>query len=393
MYNFDEIVDRKKSYSLRWDGIEERYGINDNELLPLWVADMEFKAAPAITESILERARHGIFGYTGGYHDEYQTVIKDWFGRRHNTDINKNWVMISDTVVGTLSRIIRSFTNKGDGIIIQTPVFPRFHELIENNERVIVDNPLKFDGKKYVMDLEDLERKIDEKAKMIILCNPHNPVGRVWTREELSELGKICIRHNILIVSDEVHSDIVFSGYKHTTLLGISDEISNNCIVCISPHKSFNLAGLQISSTIIPDRKLREKYNNVLIAEGIIKPNIFGLVASIAAYRHGEEWLDELLIYLENNLDFMEAYISNMIPEMNFVRPEGTFLAWMDIRAMKYSDNEIENLIFNKAKLVLNMGPTFGKNGSGFARLNFACPKTVLAQGLTRLANTVKAAK
>ncbi len=385
MHDFNEIVDRKRTYSLKWDGIEERFGINQEDLLPMWVADMDFKTAPPIIEAISDRASHGVFGYVAGYHEEYYKIVLDWFKRRHKTNLEKEWIVRGDTVVATLSRIVRTFTKPNDKIIIQPPVYPPFYNVVKNNGRKVIYNSLKFNGKKYVMDYEDLESKIDFDTKLMILCSPHNPVGRVWTKEELQKLSDICIKHNIILVSDEAHSDIVYKNSKHTMIHKVSDEIKERVIICTSPHKSFNIAGLQISNTIIFNDNIRNKYKTVLENEGITKPNVFALTAIMAAYKNGEEWLDDLIIYLEENLNFVEKFIPHNIPQISFIKPEGTFLAWLNFNKLGLTDKELDELVFDKAKLVLNPGYSYGDEGKGFARLNFACPRLILEEGLNRL--------
>lgn len=390
MYNFDEVISREKTYSLKWDGVKERYGIDNKGLLPMWVADMDFRTAPEIVEAVIHRANHGVFGYVGGYHEDYYGIVQNWFKKRHSTDINKEWIVIGDTIVATLNRIIRTFTEPTEKIIIQTPVYPPFHNSIKNNGRTIIYNPLKFDGKKYVMDYENLEEKIDSTTRLMILCSPHNPVGRVWTKEELLRLSEICIENDIILVSDEIHNDIVFSSSRHTMIHEISDRIKDRSIICTSPHKSFNIAGLQISNTIIPNETIRTQYKKSLEREGITKPNIFGLTATMAAYENGEKWLSDLLIYLENNLNFIEKFIRINIPDIHFVRPEGTFLVWLDLNHLNLTEKQLQKVVFDKAGIVLNSGPSFGQEGTGFVRLNFACPKAVLEEGLNKLKNAVQ---
>lgn len=389
MYNFDEILSRKRSYSLKWDGVEERYGIENQDILPMWVADMDFKTAPAIIEAIVNKANHGVFGYVGGYHEDYYKIVLDWFKKRYSVNLKKEWIVLGDTIVATINRIIRTFTKPNGKIIIQTPVYPPFHSSIEKNGRRIIYNPLKFDGKKYVMDYKDLEEKIDSNTKLMILCSPHNPVGRVWTKEELVRLGEICIKYNIILVSDEIHSDIVYTNSKHTMIHEISDKIKEKSIICTSPHKSFNIAGLQISNTIIPNEIIRRKYKKSLEDEGITKPNIFGLIALMAAYENGEKWLDDLIVYLENNLNYIEKFINENIPEIHFVRPEGTFLAWLDLNSLNLTETQLRQLVFDKAKLVLNLGCSYGQEGKGFVRLNFACPRSILENGLNKLKKAI----
>lgn len=355
----------------------------------MWVADMDFKVAPSIVEAIIDKANHGVFGYVGGYYEDYYRIVQGWFKKRHSVDINKEWIVVGDTVGATLNRIIRTFTKPNEKIIIQTPVYPPFHSSIKKNGRAIIYNPLKFDGKKYVMDYENLEEKIDSDTKLMILCSPHNPVGRVWTKKELLRLSQICIKYNIILVSDEIHSDIIYRNSKHTMIHKISDKIRERSIICTSPHKSFNIAGLQISNTIIPNETIRKRYKRSLEDEGIIKPNIFGLIALMAAYENGEKWLDDLIVYLENNIDFIEEFINTNIPSIRFVRPEGTFLVWLDLNNLNLTEVQLQQLVFDKAKIVLNLGHSYGHEGKGFVRLNFACPRPILEEGLSKFKNAI----
>lgn len=378
-YDFDTVIDRRNSGSMKWDTNP------DATILPMWVADMDFPGPPEVIEAVRKRAEAGVFGYTvpsGGY---YEAVVA-WLKRRHHFDIQTEWIKFGPGVVPALNMLMRAYTDPGDKVIIQMPVYYPFFISIKNNHREILDNPLKFIDGRYEMDFDDLERKArDPRAKVMILCSPHNPVGRVWTKEELTRLGEICLRNNVIVLSDEIHNDLILRGHHHTVFATISDDFARNSVVCVAPSKTFNMAGLQTSSIIIPDEKLRTLYTDVLESNFMRRPNLFGVVALEAAYRHGEAWLEALLSYLQDNLDFMTDFIARNIPEIKIIQPEGTYLVWMDFRALGMKGKELENFMLNKAKLWLDEGYIFGDAGDGFERINIACPRATLAEALSRL--------
>lgn len=387
-YNFDEVRNRLNTNCIKWDGLEEVFGIVDKDILPLWVADMDFKAPKCVLEAIMNRAEHGIFGYAGGYDTYYDAVIH-WMKHRHNWNIKKEWIVFTPGVVTALNILVKALTNPNDKVIIQSPVYPPFFKAVKNNGCDVVSNPLKFDGRKYVMDFHDLEKKIDDRVKLMFLCSPHNPVGRVWSEEELKRLGDICIKNNIILVSDEIHADLVLKGHEHRPFPSISEEFAQNTIVCTAPSKTFNIAGLQMSNIIIPNEKIRNKFLNERESCGISRPNVFGIEALKAAYEHGEEWLDDLLVYIEENLKFLTKYIEENIPKAKVIQPEATYLVWLDLRELGLNKNDLENLIHSKGKLLLNQGYTYGEEGEGFVRINIACPRSVLKEGLSRLKKAV----
>ncbi len=382
MYNFDRIIDRRNTNSVKWDNLKNLYGKED--LLPLWVADMDFQAPPYVIEALRRRADHGVFGYTFPSNEYYKAVIS-WMGKRHNWHIEKEWITFTPTVVTALSYAIRAFTQPGDKIIIQTPVYHPFYKVIEDNERIIVKNPLVFRDGKYHMDFEDLEEKVKDGAKMLMLCSPHNPVGRVWTKEELKRLTEICLKNNVLIVSDEIHFDIVYKGYEHTVLASLSPEIRDNCVILTSPSKTFNLAGLQVSNAIIPNELLRMKFRKEINKDHISSPNIFAERALIAAYEYSEDWLDELLEYLEANRDFFIDYMKKRIPKLKPINPEGTYLIWVDCTELGMNPGELKDFFVNKCKLALNEGQMFGEEGKAFQRFNIGCPRPILEETLYRI--------
>ncbi|HEU24533.1 MAG TPA: putative C-S lyase [Mesoaciditoga lauensis] len=384
-YNFDEEIDRHGTNSRKWEGMQEMFGRND--LFPMWIADMDFKTPPEIIDAIKKRADHGIFGYTFRPESFYDSIIK-WMKGRHGIDVKREWIVDGAGVVSTLTMAVLSYTNPGDEIIVQPPVYYPFFRIIQNNGRIIVNNPLKLKDERYTMDFEDLEHKITKRTKMLILCSPHNPVGRVWKREELETLGEICERHGIIIASDEIHSDFVYSPNVHTSML--LTDFKELALTFIAPNKTFNLAGIPSSVVIIPDKKIRDRF---LIASENFEletSNIFSIVATETAYTYGAQWLDELLIYLKGNFDLVKAFFEEKIPQVRLINPEGTYLGWIDFRNLGLSDGELYNLITERAGVALDDGNLFGIGGSGFQRMNVATPRHLLLKGLERLENALR---
>lgn len=385
-YDFDEIIDRKNTNSAKWDLVEDSYG--DRDVLPMWVADMDFRSPPAVIEAIKKQADHGIFGYVKRPKSCNEAVV-DWVERRHGWKIDAEWMAFSPGVVTSLNLFALALTQPGDKIIVQPPVYYPFFNIIVNNGRQIVNNPLKFTGNNYLMDFENLEKCVGSRTRLMIISSPHNPVGRVWTEEELTELGKLCIDNDIILVSDEVHSDLVLQGYKHIPTALISEEIAQQTITCIAPSKTFNLAGLKTSIIIIPNPRIRRKYLNILQNLSIGMDNSFGVVAMENAYRYGKEWLDQLLVYLEKNLEFTMKYFKEKIPKIKVIKPEATYLLWLDCRELRLDKVALNNLFIEKAGVWLDDGPMFGIGGEGFQRINIACPLAVLEEGLKRIENAV----
>ncbi|GAB6138483.1 MalY/PatB family protein [Halanaerobaculum tunisiense] len=383
MYDFDQVIDRKNTNSLKWD----KY--NGEDILPMWVADMDFESPPQVKDALANRVDHGVFGYAGDY-DQYYKAIVNWMEQRQQWQIKKDWISISPGVVPALNMLVRSLTNPGDKVIIQPPVYYPFYQVVENNGCHVVENPLQFTGQQYQMDFSDLEQKIDNRVKLLILCSPHNPVGRVWTREELNKLGEICIENDILVIADEIHSDLILPGNEHTVFASLAEEFAQNCVVCNAPSKTFNLAGIQTSNIIIPNAQLRHLFETALESNGLGRPNVFAIPALQAAYNHGQEWLDELLVYLQANLEFLQDYIAENIPQIKVIEPEGTYLFWLDFRQLGLDDKQIKRLLFKDARLILNPGDIFGEQGRGFQRINIACPRSLLKEGLERLNRAVK---
>lgn len=385
-YNFDEIIDRRKTDSIKWNNLEEMFGSDD--LLPMWIADMDFKSPKEVIDAFKERAEHGVFGYTCKTDSFYDSII-NWAKRRYDWDIKKEWILFTPGVVSGLNIGVRGLVGENDKVLIQPPVYPPFYRVLENNKRIANLNPLIHDGEKYVMDYDSLEKQLDN-TKLIMLCNPHNPVGRVWTREELTRLGEICLKKDVVIISDEIHADFIFKGSKHTPMSSISKEIEQRTITLMAPSKTFNIAGLVTSVAIIPNEDLRKIYKKSIEVMEIDNINIFGLLGIEAAYNYGEEWLDQLLVYIEDNVDYTIDYINRRIPGIKTDKIEGTYLMWLDCRGLKKTNDEINEAFLKIGKVILNDGRPYGDQGDGFFRLNIACPREILKEGLKRIEKAVK---
>ena len=388
-YNFDEVIDRKNTDSMKWSAsyLEQHFGSAD--CVPLWVADMDFRTAQPVIDAVTERAGHGIYGYALAGDEFYEAVIK-WQKRRNGWEVKKEWIVFSPGVVPALWHIVRTFCSPGEKVILQSPVYYPFYKVIEDNGCQVINNRLINNGGRYEMNFEELERQAeDSSVKMMILCSPHNPVGRVWTKEELRRVSEICFANDVLLVSDEIHSDLVFRPNVHTPAASLSEELMMNTITCMAPSKTFNLAGVQVSDVIVPDRRLRRKLAGSLKSAGVM-PNVFGLAAQTAAYNEGEEWLEQLLEYLAGNLDFMENFITSELPEVKSRRPEGTYLAWLDFSGYGFTTEELQNRMKNKAGVALDDGYIFGDGGEPCQRINFACPRSVLIKAMERLRKGVE---
>lgn len=388
-YNFDEVIDRKNTDSMKWSAsyLEQHFGSAD--CVPLWVADMDFRTAQPVIDAVTERAGHGIYGYALAGDEFYEAVIK-WQKRRNGWEVKKEWIVFSPGVVPALWHIVRTFCSPGEKVILQSPVYYPFYKVIEDNGCQVINNRLINNGGRYEMNFEELERQAeDSSVKMMILCSPHNPVGRVWTKEELRRVSEICFANDVLLVSDEIHSDLVFRPNVHTPAASLSEELMMNTITCMAPSKTFNLAGVQVSDVIVPDRRLRRKLAGSLKSAGVM-PNVFGLAAQTAAYNEGEEWLEQLLEYLAGNLDVMENFITSELPEVKSRRPEGTYLAWLDFSGYGFTTEELQNRMKNKAGVALDDGYIFGDGGEPCQRINFACPRSVLIKAMERLRKGVE---
>jgi len=381
-YDFDKVIDRSNSYSIKY---EPSWRGKPSDVLPLWVADMDFAAPPCVQEAIMRRAEHGIYGYSEP-DAEYFDVLRKWFEERLDWNIERDRLVITPGVVNALYIAIRAFTKPGDGVVIQQPVYYPFESSIKKTGRQLLVNELVLSDGRYGIDFQDFEEKIKQ-AKMFILCNPHNPVGRVWEREELIRMGEICLRHGVIVIADEIHEDFIFHGHKHLVFAALNKDFDNITITCTSPSKTFNLAGLLHANNFISNKTLREKFKEEYAQIGIGQPGIMGIITCKAAYESGAEWLDELMEYLGQNMLLIKTYLSNHIPRIKLIEPEGTYLAWLDCRELGLSAKKLDEAVTHKGKLWLNAGYTFGKGGEGFERINAACPRSVLHKALERLKN------
>jgi len=381
-YNFDKIINRSNSYSIKY---EPAWRGKPTDVLPLWVADMDFASPPCVRKAIIRRAKHGIYGYSepdAAYFD----VMRKWFEDRFNWSPRRDWLTITPGVVNALYIAVRSLTAPGDGIVIQQPVYYPFESSIKKTGRQLLVNELVYSDGHYSIDFQDFEEKIKQ-AKMFIMCNPHNPVGRVWKTEELTRMGEICLRHNVIVIADEIHQDFVFPGHKHIVFAALNQDFANMTVTCTSPSKTFNLAGLISANIFISNKELHNKFKEEYARSGLSQPGVMGLIACKAAYQDGAQWLEQLINYLSGNILFLKTYLSKHIPEIKLIEPEGTYLAWLDCNALGLSSQELDEAITHKGKLWLSAGLSFGKGGNGFERINAACPRSVLHNALERLKN------
>lgn len=381
-YNFDEIVPRKGTNCIKYDALE--WVFNANDVLPLWVADMDFKTPDFIVEAIKERASHEIYGYTFKPESYFQAVIS-WMQRRHGWTVQKEWISSSPGVVAGLTVAIESFSKPGDEVIVQPPVYFPFFDCVKNTKRKLVENPLKIENSRYTFDFDDLKAKISDKTKLLLLCNPQNPGGMVWTKEELEELSAICIKNKVMVISDEIHSDLIYKEHKHIPFASISEETANNCAIFMAPSKTFNVAGLASSIAIIPNKTNFARYEKRLGIGHLGMGNIFGSVALEAAYTNGDEWLGQMLSYLWDNYLFLKEYFEENLPKIEVMPLEATYLVWLDFTAYGLNDNELSKFIIEEAKVGLNNGGRFGTGGDGWMRINIGCPRNTLTEGLERL--------
>jgi cysteine-S-conjugate beta-lyase len=382
MSRFEEVIDRKGSSSVKWDLTKTVFGKDD--VLPMWVADMDFLPPEDVLEALGNRLKHGIFGYTF-VGDPTADSIKDWIQKRHGWKIEKSWLQYSPGVVPAISTIIQALTSPLDKILVQSPVYTPFFNLVEDNGREIVNAQLKYQDGSYSIDYQAFEESLKTGVKLFLLCNPHNPSGRVWKKEELTKMAELCKKYNVVIVSDEIHSDLVYKSHTHTPLASLNDTFRDMTITCIAPSKTFNLAGLQASAMITPNSELREKIAGIHKKQGFFTLNTFGISGMEAAYRHGEQWLEEILDYLQENVKVTKNFLEEHLPELTLVDPEGTYLLWIDCTKLKLSDEELKNRLLDKGKLALEPGTKYGPGGEGFVRMNIACPRETLLDGLERL--------
>ncbi len=387
-YDFDSITDRKNTDSIKYDFAPERG--KPEGLLPLWVADMDFKAPPCVIRALEEKSRHGIFGYSESGAD-YFKAVRNWLKEGFGWETERSWLVKTPGVVCAVSTAIRALTSAGDAVLIQQPVYYPFAQTIRANGRRLAVNQLKYERGGYAVDFEDFEFKIiQNNVKLFILCSPHNPVGRVWTRNELIRMGEIALRYGVTVISDEIHADFVFPGHKHSVFAALDPAFAENTVTCTAPSKSFNLAGLQISNIFIKNREIRERFRQEIVRSGYSQLNIMGLTACRAAYEEGREWLDELKNYLAHNLAFLREYLRERIPRIRLVEPEGTYLIWLDCTELGMSAKELDDFMIHKAGLWLDDGAIFGAGGEGFQRINIACPRAILEKALIQLESAVR---
>ena len=383
-YDFDKQIPRRGTDSYKWDSAKS------GDVLPMWVADMDFHTAPAIVDALCRRVKHGIFGYTR-VPDSYYKAVTDWFERRHSWAINREWIIYTSGVVPAVSAIIKALTVPGDKVLVQTPVYNCFFSSIRNNGCEIVTSPLVHTDNTFTIDYDDLEKKVaDPKMKVMLLCNPHNPVGRIWRREELIRIGKICIRHEVTVVSDEIHCELVFPGHTYTPFASISDEFLRHSVTCISPSKAFNIAGLQIANIICADACRRTQIDRAINDNEVCDVNPFGVIATQSAYNEGEEWLNQLIQYLHANYLYMQEFCREHLPNFPITLLEGTYLVWMDCRTLGIPSEDIEQQLVDKTGLWLNAGTMYGVEGEGFMRWNIACPRATLMEGLKRFMDFIR---
>lgn len=382
-YDFDTPIDRTHTWSIKHDFKKENGKADD--ILPLWVADMDFRSPDSVVEALKKAVDHGIFGYSRA-DESYFDAVAAWYQKRHHLTLQPEWMTCTPGIVFALSIAVRAFTQEGDAVLIQPPVYHPFSRAILRNKRTLVENPLVLKDGHYEMDLEELEQKVlDEHVKLMILCNPHNPVGRVWTREELTSLADICLRHHVYVISDEIHGDFVWQGHEQTPYASISEEACLHSMMCTAPSKTFNLAGMATSNLFIPDPEMRRKFRSELLDVGQENMNRLGLFACRAAYEGGGEWLDQLIGYLAGNLALVRDFCKNRVPQIQLVEPEGTYLAWLDCRELGMTDDELMAFFSNEAKVWLDPGTHSGEQGSGFMRFNLGSSRSVIAQALDQI--------
>jgi cystathionine beta-lyase len=387
-YQFDELINRKNTRSYKWDQVGPLFG--DEDILPLWVADMDFPSPPAVQEALKKRVELGAYGYAIRT-DEYLDSIMSWFGRKHGWSLQREWIADSPSVVTTLSLAIEQFTAPGDKVVIQTPVYYPFYDVVKMNDRELALNPLVIRNGHYEMDMDHLEGLFQDGATMILLCNPHNPGGRVWSREELEALGALCLRYGVTVVSDEIHCDLVYPGHEYVPFATLSPELADITITCLAATKTFNLPGLHTSFLVVSNREMKAKLDKRIKTLSIHMSHHFAQEAVVAAYNESEDWLDELMIYIEGNLNYALAYLAEHLPEAKPMKPEGTYLLWLDCRELGLDKNGLKKLMYERAKVAFNEGSTFGTEGEGWLRINLACPRFVLEKALQQFCSAAKA--
>ena len=386
-YDFDEVIERRNTNSVKYDLTSEYFGTD--ELIPMWVADMDFRTPDFIMKAIRKRAEHDILGYSIRPDSFYQAII-DWYKKKQGWEIQRDWILFSPGIVAALSIAVKAFTNEGDKVIVQPPVYHPFFSVIRENKRIPLYNPLLEENGIYRMDIEGLKEKLDPSVKLLLLSHPHNPVGRVWSSDELTQLAEICLENNIIMLSDEIHSDLVFRPNRHIPLCTLGEEIAQITATCVAASKTFNLAGLSSAVVVIQNEELRARFNNELSCGHLYMGNIFGSVAMEAAYSQGHDWLDQLMDYLKENLDILTRFIESDLPGVRMYPAEATYLAWLDMKDLGLKGKELRQFMIRIARLGCNDGPSFGPGGEGFQRLNFACPGSVLQKALTQLKDALE---
>lgn len=381
--SFNEGVNRLGTNAVKYDKYKENFNTNEDDIIPMWIADMDFKTCDEITKALQNKLSTGNLGYdtVNGY---YESVVK-WMRNRHNVDINVEDVVYTPGVVTAINFLLKILIKENDKVLVQSPVYHSFFRVLSENKCDVVQSELFIKDNRYEIDFDEFENKISTGVKVLILCNPHNPIGRVWTKEELERIVEICESYKVFIISDEIHSDLVFKGYKHTSLTTVAPYYKDNIVTLTAPSKTFNLAGLYVSNAIITDEKLRSRYKELFSTT----PNVLGAEALIAAYNKGETWLEELLEYIESNYNYVLKFVNENVPKIKVIKQEGTFLTWLDCRELGLSDEELERFFLEKAKLALSIGTAFGKGGSGFMRMNIGCPISTVKEALERLKNAV----
>ena len=398
-YNFDTEIDRQCTNASKWSAIQSEDDpleqiktdifFGEDRVLPMWVADMDFACPQPVIDALVARAQHGLFGYTAITDSFYQSAI-NWIKKRQGWEIKQEWIRTSPGVVPAINTAVRAFVTPGDKVLVQTPVYYPFFSSITDHGAEIAGNPLLYENGRYTMDFEDLEEKTrDPRVTMAILCSPHNPVGRVWTGQELRRFGEICLANDVLVISDELHCDLLFNGAIFTPFAPLSEQFAQNSVICTAPSKTFNLAGLRASNIIIPNARLRNTFQRTLDPSGLGSLNLFGIVALEAAYTHGEEWLEQLLAYIQGNFDYLQEFIAENIPQIKVVPLEGTYLVWVDCRELGLEPKALRHLMLHEARVYLDEGYIFGPGGEGFERINIACPRSIIVEALNRIEKAI----
>ncbi|AWO74916.1 pyridoxal phosphate-dependent aminotransferase [Geobacillus sp. LEMMJ02] len=386
MFPFDRVIDRRGTLSVKWDDVHRVFGRED--VWPMWVADMDFPAPKEVQEALRQRVEHGVFGYTV-IPDSLKEAVCQWLERRHDWTIDPSWLVFAHGVVPAVAAAIEAFSEPGDRIIVFSPVYRPLFDLVRRHDRTLLFSPLRLEEDNYAIDWDDLERKLPD-AKLLILCHPHNPGGKSWTKEELERLGELCLKHGVFVLSDEIHADLTLPPAKHTPFASLHPELAAQSATFRAPTKTFNLAGLQAAEVILPDESRRRAFRRVQQRHGFFTLNAFAIVGAEAAYRHGGPWLDALLDYLRQNIDMTVAYLAEHLPPLRPVRPQATYLVWIDCRGLGLSEAELKRRLLETGKLAVEFGSKFGQEGVGFIRLNIACPRPTLEEGLRRLATALR---